>query len=97
MQHLQTKVAEQEEEYRKLQQTSLPSVRNSADLIGKQVDERTAIFRTCRELRQADPSLSSGMYWIDPDGQGVGDDPIYVECDMTTGPYDWQFLLCEIL
>jgi thiamine kinase-like enzyme len=25
------------------------------------------------------------MYWIDPDGQGVGDDAIFVHCDMTTG------------
>jgi hypothetical protein len=25
------------------------------------------------------------MQWIDPDGQGIGDDPIYVYCDMTTG------------
>ncbi len=44
-----------------------------------------SILRTCREIRAADPSLSSGMYWIDPDGQGVGDDPIYVHCDMTSG------------
>ena len=43
--------------------------------------------RTCRELRAADPSLSSGMHWIDPDGQGVGDDPIYVYCDMATGNF----------
>ncbi len=41
--------------------------------------------RTCREVRAVDPSLGSGMHWIDPDGQGVGDDPIYVYCDMTTG------------
>ncbi|XP_046645838.1 uncharacterized protein LOC124336182 [Daphnia pulicaria] len=41
--------------------------------------------RTCRELQATDPSLSSGMHWIDPDGQGVGDDPIYVYCDMTSG------------
>ncbi len=41
--------------------------------------------RTCREVRAADPSLSSGMFWVDPDGQGVGDDPIYVYCDMTKG------------
>jgi hypothetical protein len=27
-----------------------------------------------------DPSLSSGMYWIDPDGQGV--DPIHSNCDI---------------
>lgn len=44
-----------------------------------------AIQRTCRETRAADPSLTSGMYWVDPDGQGIGDDPIYVYCDMTTG------------
>lgn len=25
------------------------------------------------------------MYWIDPDGQGIGDNPISVYCDMTTG------------
>jgi hypothetical protein len=25
------------------------------------------------------------MYWIDPDGQGVGDGAIYVYCDMTSG------------
>jgi hypothetical protein len=41
--------------------------------------------RTCREAHQADPSLTSGMYWIDPDGQAVGDDPIYVYCDMNSG------------
>ncbi|XP_046456552.1 uncharacterized protein LOC124203768 [Daphnia pulex] len=41
--------------------------------------------RTCRQLQATDPSLSSGMHWIDPDGQGVGDNPIYVYCDMTSG------------
>jgi hypothetical protein len=50
-----------------------------------QSNGRSGIPRTCRELRAADPSLSSGMHWIDPDGQGVGDDPIYVYCDMTSG------------
>ena len=38
-------------------------------------------------VRASDPSLNSGMHWIDPDGQGVGDDPIYVYCDMATGKY----------
>ncbi len=41
--------------------------------------------RTCREAHLADPSLTSGMHWIDPDGQAVGDDPIYVYCDMKSG------------
>jgi hypothetical protein len=46
---------------------------------------RSAVPRTCREARLADPSLASGMYWIDPDGQAVGDAPIYVYCDMISG------------
>jgi hypothetical protein len=46
---------------------------------------KSGIPRTCRELRATDPSLPSGMHWIDPDGQGIGDDPIYVYCDMTSG------------
>jgi hypothetical protein len=25
------------------------------------------------------------MYWIDPDGIGIGDGAIYVHCDMKTG------------
>ena len=43
--------------------------------------------RTCRELRATNPSLASGMQLIDPDGQGIGDDPIYVFCDMSTGKF----------
>jgi hypothetical protein len=50
-----------------------------------QSNGRSGIPRTCRELRAANPSLASGMQWIDPDGQGIGDDPIYVFCDMSTG------------
>lgn len=41
--------------------------------------------RACREAHLADPSLTSGMHWIDPDGQFVSDDPIYVYCDMDSG------------
>jgi hypothetical protein len=48
---------------------------------------KSGIPRTCRELRATNPSLSSGMQWIDPDGQGIGDDPIYVFCDMSSGIY----------
>jgi hypothetical protein len=46
---------------------------------------KSGIPRTCRELRAANSSIASGMQWIDPDGQGIGDDPIYVYCDMSTG------------
>ena len=33
----------------------------------------------------ADASLMSGRYWIDPDGNGAGDDPIQVACEKTRG------------
>ena len=52
-----------------------------------QSNGRSGIPRTCRELRAANPSLASGMQFIDPDGQGIGDDPIYVYCDMSTGKF----------
>jgi len=41
--------------------------------------------RSCAEARSADPTLQSGNYYVDPDGTNVGDDPIYVYCDMSTG------------
>lgn len=48
-----------------------------------------AIFspRTCQEARDSGlPEFSeSGMYYIDPDGVGIGDPSIYVYCDMKTG------------
>ncbi len=52
-----------------------------------QSNGKSGIPRTCRELRAANPSLSSGMQFIDPDGQGIGDDPIYVYCDMSSGKF----------
>jgi hypothetical protein len=58
-----------------------------------QSNGRSGIPRTCRELRASNPSLSSGMQWIDPDGQGIGDDPIYVYCDMSTGKLRRPFYL----
>ena len=52
-----------------------------------QSNEKSGIPRTCRELRAANPGLASGMQFIDPDGQGNGDDPIFVYCNMSTGKY----------
>ncbi len=60
-------------------------VEDDVRLVATQSSTKSVIFRTCRETRAADPSLTSGMYWVDPDGQGVGDDPIHVYCDMTSG------------
>ena len=51
----------------------------------KSSSERALTARTCDELRANDPTLTSGMYYIDPDGQGAGDNAIYVYCNMDTG------------
>ncbi|KAK4010430.1 hypothetical protein OUZ56_019574 [Daphnia magna] len=61
--------------------THQTSAQNSLEISTKSV----GMARTCAELRAADSSLSSGMHWIDPDGLGVGDNPIIVYCNMTTG------------
>ncbi len=44
--------------------------------------------RSCFELKTANPWLTSGMHWIDPDGENSGDPPIHVHCDMETGKND---------
>ena len=56
----------------------------------KSQGKMSGIPRACRELKAMNPSFASGMQWIDPDGQGIGDDPIYVYCDMSTG---WKLIL----
>ena len=97
VQNLETAFKEQQQECYRTSQNAVQSVsdvQKTIDLIRKQVGQRNAIFRKCRELHQTDPSLNSGMYWIDPDGQGIGDDPIYVECDMTTG--SCNYIVCII-
>jgi hypothetical protein len=88
---LETKVKDQEKMLTQLKASELPisvtglksifnNVENAIESTG-----RSGIPRTCRELRADNPSLPSGMHWIDPDGQGVGDDPIYVYCNMASG------------
>ena len=82
---LQTKVNEQE--------SLLLVLKRQVGGVQLKIQEprQVAIHRTCHEVRVANSSLPSGMYWIDPDGQGVGDDPINVVCDMTSGCItNWQ-------
>ena len=91
---LETKVQEQEKILTFLLQATdeLPvSSTDSKSIVANnrqniiQSSGKSGIPRTCREFRTANPSIASGMQWIDPDGQGIGDDPIYVYCDMLTG------------
>ena len=50
-------------------------------------------LRTCLDIRSSDPSATSGYYYVDPDGQQSGDDPIIVFCNMTDGKIVTQSLL----
>ena len=94
MTRLEAKVQEQETIINFLLQTNeLPVSPTGSKSIANnrqnviQSSGKSGIPRTCRELRAANPSLSSGMQWIDPDGQGIGDDPIYVYCNMSSGKF----------
>ncbi|XP_046632837.1 uncharacterized protein LOC124312378 [Daphnia pulicaria] len=46
---------------------------------------QNALPRTCQAARAANSFLTSGLYWIDPDGSATGDEPIRVYCNMNTG------------
>jgi hypothetical protein len=46
---------------------------------------------SCKELHASSPSLASGTYMIDPDGDG-GDAPLSVGCDMTTEGGGWTIV-----
>jgi hypothetical protein len=64
------------------------SVPNSVDVIDRQQVGNNPIYRTCHEINEANPSLDSGIHWIDPDGKGIGDDAISVYCNMTSGNFE---------
>jgi Fibrillar collagen C-terminal domain len=61
-----------------------PSKSNGA-LRSTEKEGKAALYRSCEELRSADPESKTGGHWIDPDGVATGDPPIFVQCDMTTG------------
>ena len=54
---------------------------NSAVISGS---GRDFLPRSCYELKATNPSAQSGLYFIDPDGQINGDDPVQAYCDMDT-------------
>jgi len=45
----------------------------------------------CTEIKYKFPNSPSGLYWIDTDGAG-GNNPIMVQCDMTTDGGGWTLL-----
>ncbi|XP_045028722.1 uncharacterized protein LOC123471449 isoform X2 [Daphnia magna] len=83
---LETKVVRLEAKVEK-QDSLLADLKKGHKPLKENVDinqhrRQNATLRTCHEIHVANPSYPSGMYWIDPDGQGIGDPPIYVYCEM---------------
>ncbi|KAK4026346.1 hypothetical protein OUZ56_015350 [Daphnia magna] len=66
------------------QENTTPMAPDSVE-IDHPIVKNNPIFRTCYEMNEANPLLDSGMYWIDPDGKGIGDDAFTVYCNMTSG------------
>ena len=82
MNQLEAKVRDQE--------IRLQSIELSSFKVKSAANQRsTGVFvpRTCQEARDSGLTefKNSGMYWIDPDGLGIGNGPIYVHCNMTNG------------
>jgi len=48
---------------------------------------RDFLPRSCYEIKATNPSAQSGLYFIDPDGQINGDDPVQAYCDMDTSKF----------
>lgn len=86
------KIKEQETLLVNLLQQSLGSCVRPSEIKQKSSEE-IKIYRTCREMFQDDFSLRSDMYWIDPDGQDIGDDPIYVYCDTRLSIQFYNFII----
>lgn len=45
----------------------------------------TGTLRNYKEVGREGAPIKSGYYWIDLDGQGVGEPPVSVYCNMTDG------------
>lgn len=89
LEHVQSKFDEQEEilkhsrdEIARLkQQIRVEKKAPNNPLVGR----ASSVPRSCYEIFSLpQPNAGSGMYLIDPDGNG-GDPPIYAYCDMSTG------------
>ena len=90
---METKLEENEKKIRELSKVKeLEESLLDLESIMKSLLRNGIHFKTCADLRATNPFLQSGMYWIDPDGQGIGDDPIRVFCDMTNGTVQHFYL-----
>ena len=79
------------------QETKLIKVNRRLKQVTLNSNKLQTHYRTCHEFYSAykeivkhegnssQPVMESGHYWIDIDGQGFGEPPLYVYCNMTDG------------
>lgn len=59
---------------------------------GTSLSDCDATYRSCLDIKKANPAATTGKYTIDPDGVGVGEAAIDVFCDMTTDGGGWTLV-----
>jgi collagen type II alpha len=72
-----------DEERRKLVLTAYEQLKTAFEQFQKPIGDKKSPGKTCRDLSVAYPELTSGEYWVDPNG-GDGRDAISVYCNMQT-------------
>jgi len=60
------------------------SKQNSVSTASAAAGGRYYMPRSCYEIKASNPNATTGLYFIDPDGQINGDGAIQVHCDMAT-------------
>ncbi|KZN31476.1 hypothetical protein N474_13735 [Pseudoalteromonas luteoviolacea CPMOR-2] len=64
---------------------------NSGDVVTPPTEPEPSLGTTCASIKQQDTAASSGMYEIDPDGEG-GVAPFYAHCEMTVNGGGWTLV-----
>ena len=65
---------------------------NNANEIGLPENGTLGNFKSCKDIKRANPYAKDGMYTIDPDGEG-GNKPFKAYCDMSYDGGGWTKII----